>query len=83
MSLLNLFIHSFAIIAVFKETVFIRSTIMIILLFYLNSTGNMLIVFTQILITFFCILIYCTSRRESEKDLQNSHLNVKNQQDIT
>ena len=83
MSLLNLFIHSFAIIAVFKETVFIRSTIMIILLFYLNSTANMLIVFTQILITFFCILIYCTSRRESEKDLQNSHLNVKNQQDIT
>ena len=83
MSLLNLFIHSFAIIAVFKETVFIRSTIMIILLFYFNSAANMLIVLIQFLITSFCILIYCTSRRESEKDLQNSHLNVKNHQNIT
>ena len=76
MSLLKLIIHSFSIIAVFKNRVFIRSTLMIIVLTYLNSYfGNFLFI-TIILILIFNLMIYVISRRELEKDLINSHNNL-------
>ena len=76
MSLLNLIIHSFSIIAVFKFQVFIRSTLMIIGLVYLNSYIGNFSIFLQLLIIIFNLIIFIISKREIEKDLINSHNNL-------
>ena len=76
MSLFRLIIHSLSIIAVFKYQVFLRSTIMIIALAFLNSyLGNFSIVL-QILIVIFNLIIFIISKREVKKDLINSHNNL-------
>ena len=83
MSLFNLIIHSFSIIAVFKYQVFFRSTLMIIVLAYLNfSIGNVTI-FLQILIIIFNLIIFLISKRELEKDLINSYNNLGEVKKIT
>ena len=76
MSLFKLIIHSFSIIAVFKYNVFFRSTLMIIVLAYLNSYLGGLTIFPQILIVIFNLIIFIVSLREKEKDLLNSHNNL-------
>ena len=76
MSLFKLIIHSLSIIAVFKYQVFLRSTIIIIALAFLNSyLGNFSIVL-QILIVIFNLIIFIISKREVKKDLINSHNNL-------
>ena len=76
MSLFKLVIHSLSIIAVFKYQVFLRSTMMIIALAFLNSyLGNLSIVL-QILIVIFNLTIFIISKREIKKDLINSHNNL-------
>ena len=76
MSLFKLMVHSFSIIAVFKYQVFLRSTLMLIALAYLNSYLGTLAIFFQILIVFFNIIIFIVSQREQKKDLLNSHNNL-------
>ena len=76
MSLLKLIIHSLSIIAVFKYQVFLRSTLMLIVLAYLNSYLGFLSIFFQISIVIFNLLIFIVSLREQEKDLLNSHNNL-------
>ncbi len=83
MSLLKLVIHSLSIIAVFKYHVFLRSTIMLIALAYLNSYLGNFTIFSQILIVIFNLLIFIISQREQEKDLINSHFNLENIKKIT
>ncbi len=83
MSLFKLIIHSFSIIAVFKYNVFFRSTLMIIVLAYLNSYLGGLTIFFQILIVIFNIIIFIVSLREKEKDLLNSHNNLDSIKKIT
>jgi len=83
MSLFKLIIHSLSIIAVFKFNVFLRSTIMIIALSYLNSYLGDFTIFSQILIVIFNLLIFIISMREQEKDLINSHNNLDNIKKIT
>ena len=83
MSLLKLVIHSLSIIAVFKYHVFLRSTIMLIALAYLNSYLGNFTIFSQILIVIFNLLIFIISQREQEKDLTNSHFNLENIKKIT
>ena len=83
MSLLNLIIHSFSIIAVFKYTVFLRSTFIIILLsFLINILGSIAIIL-QILIVLFNLLIFIVSMRESQKALIESNKNLLNENEIT
>ena len=83
MSLFKLIIHSLSIIAVFKYQVFIRSTLMIIGLAFLNSfLGNFSIVL-QILIVLLNLIVFFVSKREIEKDLINSHKNLYEIKDIT
>ena len=53
MSLVKLVIHSLSIIAVFKYNVFLRSTLMLIALIYLNSYLGNFTIFFQILIVIF------------------------------
>ena len=82
MSLLNLVIHSFSIIAVFKYTVFLRSTFIIILLsFFIKTLGSIAIIF-QVLIVFFNLLIFIVSMRESQKELIESNNNLLNENEI-
>ena len=83
MSLLKLIIHSLSIIAVFKYNVFLRSTIMLIILSYLNLYLGNLTTFIQVVIVIFNLLIFIVSFREHEKDLLNSHNNLDNIKKIT
>tara|TARA_A100001015_G_scaffold203446_1_gene227320 strand:- start:1146 stop:2018 length:873 start_codon:yes stop_codon:yes gene_type:complete len=83
MSLYKLIIHSLSIIAVFKYNVFLRSTLMIIVFAYLNSSLGVFSIFFQILIIIFNLLIFIVSLREQEKDLLNSHNNLAGVKKIT
>jgi hypothetical protein len=83
MSLFKLIIHSLSIIAVFKYQVFLRSTLMLIVLAYLNSYLGVLTIFFQISIVIFNLLIFIVSLREQEKDLLNSHNNLVGAKKIT
>ena len=83
MSLLKLIIHSLSIMAVFKYNVFLRSSLMLIILSYLNSNLGNLTIFFQVLIVIFNLMIFIVSQREQEKDLLNSHSNLNNVKKIT
>ena len=83
MSFLKLIIHSLSIIAVFKYQVFLRSTLMLIVLAYLHSYLGFLSIFSQISIVIFNLLIFIVSQREQEKDLLNSHNNLASVKKIT
>ena len=83
MSIFKLIIHSLSIIAVFKYNVFLRSSLMLILLAYLNSYLGSLTILLQYLIVIFNLLIFIVSQREKQKDLLNSHNNLDNIKKIT
>ena len=83
MSLLNLLIHSFSIMAVFKYQVFLRSTFMIIIISYLNLYIGSISSFFQILIVLFNLIIFIISFREKENELKNSHTNLESILEIT
>ena len=83
MSLLNLLIHSFSIISVFKYQVFLRSTFMIIVLAYLNVYLGIFSIFFQILIVLFNLIIFIVSLREKESEFKNCHNNLDSITDIT
>ena len=83
MSLFKLIIHSLSIIAVFKYQVFLRSTLMLIALSYLNPYLGILSVFFQISIVIFNILIFIVSQREQRSNLFNSHNNLNSVKKIT
>ena len=76
MSLFNLVVHSFSIIAVFKYTVFLRSTFMIIILSFLTKALGLFAITFQVLIVFFNLLIFIVSMRENEEALIKSNENI-------
>ena len=76
MSFLNLLIHSFSIIAVFKYQVFLRSTFMVVILAYLNPYLENISIFLQILIILFNLIIFTVSLREKQNELENSKNNL-------
>ena len=79
MTLLNLVIHSFSIISIFKYSVFLRSTFMIIVLSFLNEILGSITLIFQILIVFFNLLIFIVSMRENEKAFLHCDQNVKDE----
>ncbi len=83
MSLIKLLIHSFSIIAVFKNQVFLRSILIILFLTFLNSFLGNFSIFLQILTVVFNLIILIISRRESEKDLKESDKNLLDIKNIT
>ena len=82
MSLFNLFLHSFSIIAVFKYSVLLRSVIFLSLLFFFKAKFLIFSSSLQLIIILFCILIFLVSLRENRKELLNSQENLKNIEDI-
>ncbi len=83
MSLFKLIIHSLSIMAVFKYQVFLRSALMLIALAYLNSYLGTFVIFFQISIVIFNLIIFAVSQREQKKDLLNSHNNLGEIKKIT
>ena len=83
MSLSKLLMHSFAIIAVFKYQVFLRSSFFIIILSYINMFLGNISIFFQILIVIFNLVIFIISLREKEDELKESHNNLGGIEEIT
>ena len=83
MSLLKLLMHSFAIIAVFKYQVFLRSTFLIIILSFINMFLGNISIFFQILIVIFNLVIFIISLREKKDELKESHNNLSRIEEIT
>ena len=82
MSFLKLLIHSLSIIAVFKYQVFLRSALLLLILFYLNLYLNIIVLPAQLLIIFFNLIVLIVSLREKKGDLLKSHENLKNINEI-
>jgi len=83
MTLFKLVIHSFSIIAVFKYRVFFMSLILLALLYYLGIFIKFNFLLFQVLTVLFNILVFIVSFRESEKELENSKLNIANIENLT
>lgn len=83
MSLLNLVLHSFSIIAVFKNTVLARSLLIFLILIFLQDNLGFFSIIIQILIILFCCIIFAVSFRENKKMLDQSNLNLDRIEEIT
>ena len=83
MSLFNLVIHSFSIIAVFKYSVFFRSALLIIILSLFYNLLEINSFFLQVLLLLFNLIIFIISFRENEKDLLNSGNDFLNKVEIS
>ena len=77
MSLTNLIIHSFSIIAVFKFQVFLRSSIILIVLLFMNKFLGDITFIIQTLILIFNLAIFIVSRRENKQELTDSEKNLE------
>ena len=77
MSLTNLIIHSFSIIAVFKFQVFLRSSIILIVLLFMNKFLGDITFILQTLILIFNLAIFIVSRRENKQELTDSEKNLE------
>ena len=78
MSLLNLGIHSFSIIAVFKSQVFLRGFILAILIYFFESFFGAASLYLILALIVFMVLIYFNSFRENIEDFLKSGENIDN-----
>ena len=78
MSLLNLGIHSFSIIAVFKSQVFLRGFILAIFIFLFENLFGAATFYLILSLIAFMALIYLNSFRENIEDFVKSEENVDN-----
>ena len=78
MSLLNLGIHSFSIIAVFKSQVFLRGFVLVILIYLFENLFGAATFYLIISLIMFLALIYLNSFRENIEDFVKSEENIDN-----
>ena len=78
MSLLNLGIHSFSIIAVFKSQVFLRGFVLVILIYLFENLFGAATVYLILSLIIFMALIYLNSFRENIEDFVKSEENIDN-----
>ncbi len=78
MSLFNLGVHSFSIIAVFKSQVFLRGFLLAVLIYIFKSFFGIATFYLIMLLIIFLTLIYFNSFRENIEDLLKSEDNVSN-----
>ena len=78
MSLLNLGIHSFSIIAVFKSQVFLRGFILTIFIFLFKNLLGAATLYLILSLIAFMALIYLNSFRENIEDFVKSEENIDN-----
>ena len=78
MSLLNLGIHSFSIIAVFKSQVFLRGFVLVILIYLFENLFGAATFYLILSLIIFMALIYLNSFRENIEDFVKSEENIDN-----
>ena len=80
MPIKGLIIHSFSIIASFKYQVLLRSLLFIFFIsfLYLKINENSIFIILNLLVIFFCIIIFIISKRESSDDLENCQERIQN-----
>ena len=83
MSLYKLIIHSFSIIAVFKNQVYIRILIFLMLTYLLGLIVKTNFFIFQIFLILFGLIIFAVSLRENKDDLENSENNIESIENIT
>ena len=76
MNLMNLLIHSFSIIAVFKGSVIVRSVLFLILYLLFSPYFSIVTLFPVFAIIIFVFLIFKISYRENIEELNNSLENI-------
>ena len=76
MNLINLLIHSFSIIAVFKGSVIVRSALFLILYLFFSPYFSIITLLPVFAIIIFLFLIFKISRRENIEELKNSLENI-------
>ena len=76
MSLIKLVIHSLAIMASFKETVFLRTSLLIIISYFLKELIGSLWLFVSIFSLIFMLMVFLVSLREDQLSLINSETNI-------
>ena len=77
MSFFNLIIHSFSIIAVFKYQVLWRSVALLFILYPLSFFSPVITMLAQVILIVFNFIIIFISLRENDKELLQSHENLK------
>ena len=77
MSLFNLIIHSFSIIAVFKYQVLWRSVALLFILYPLSFFSPVITILAQLILIVFNFIIIFISLREKDDELLQSHENLK------
>ena len=77
MSLFNLIIHSFSIIAVFKYQVLWRSVALLFILYPLSFFSPVITMLAQVILIVFNFIIIFISLRENDEELLQSHENLK------
>ena len=82
MTLFSLIIHSFSIISVFRYSVFLRSTIMIIIFSFLTPLIDIYAIICQILLVIFNLFIFIVSLRENKKAFNSCFDNMRDEIDI-
>ena len=83
MSLINLIVHSFSIIAVFRYQVLLRSCIIMSLMIYLSLNFGINLFFFKVILSIFCLIIFIVSLREKKAELLNSQENLNNEKIVT
>ena len=83
MSFLKLVFHSLSIIAVFRYQVYLRSAIFLIICSYLSSILGSAIIFTQILIVLFCLVIFTVSSNKVDNSYEKGNKNLNSINEIT
>ena len=83
MSLINLIVHSFSIIAVFRYQVLLRSCIIMCLMIYLSLNFGINLFFFKVILSIFCLIIFIVSMREKKAELLNSQENLNNEKIVT
>lgn len=83
MSLYKLIIHSFSIIAVFKNQVYIRILIFLMLTYLLGLIVKTNFFIFQFFLILFGLIIFAVSLRENKNDLENSVNNIESIENIT
>ncbi len=76
MSLIKLIIHSLAIMASFKESVFLRSSLLIIISYFLKDIIGSFWFLAPTFLLIFMTLIFLVSLREDQLSLINSETNI-------
>ena len=83
MSIFKLVLHSFSIIATFKYHVFLRSSLIIIVLAYLNLYLGNLSLILQIKIVIFNLIIFIISQKGNKNNFISNNKNLLKEENIT